>query len=133
MSMVARRVARRGPGCPQFFFVYPHPAHPAMEMEMQGTFHCFLGASSSGYTTHKVLKRMLPFGVPNQSAKAADTRSSSSSHQVSAPPFQNLFGPKRTPERVRYTHVKPVAPTFINFHFFFAFELLLKKSCETLL
>jgi hypothetical protein len=63
MSMVARRV----PGSPQKMCVYSHPAHPAMEM--QDTFHCFLGASSSGYTTHKVLKRMLPLGVPNRSTK----------------------------------------------------------------
>jgi hypothetical protein len=46
MSMVARR----GPGSPQKMCVYSHPAHPAMEM--QNTFHCFLRASSSGYTTH---------------------------------------------------------------------------------
>ena len=106
MSMVARR----GPGSPQKMCVYSHPAHPAMEM--QDTFHCFLGASSSGYITHKVLKRMLPLGVPNRSEKV-DTRGSSSSDQVSAPPFQNSFGPNRTRERLRYTYVKPVTPTFI--------------------
>jgi hypothetical protein len=61
-------VARRGPGCPLKVCVYSHPAHPAMEM--QDTFHCLLGASSSGYTTHKVLKRMLPLGVSNQSEMA---------------------------------------------------------------
>jgi hypothetical protein len=47
--------------------IHTHPAHPAMEM--QDTFHCFLGASSSGYATHKVLKRMLPLGVPNRSER----------------------------------------------------------------
>jgi hypothetical protein len=34
---------------------------------MQGTIHCFLGARSSSYTTHKALKRMLTLEAPTPS------------------------------------------------------------------
>jgi hypothetical protein len=84
--------ARRGPGCPQKICVYPHPAYPAMEM--QGTFHCLLGASSSGHTTHKALKRMLPLGVPNRSEKV-DTRGSSSSDQSVSATISKFLRPKQ--------------------------------------
>jgi hypothetical protein len=110
MSMVARRGP--GPGCPQKMCVYSHPAHPAMEM--QDTFHCFLGVSSSGYTTLKALKRMLPLGVPNRSTTKVDTRGSSSSHQVSAPPFQNLFGPPKANIRKSAVHARKTSGAYFH-------------------